>query len=278
MARPRRVTPADEDLEIDLLIEAVRRRFGYDFAQYARASLKRRLRAFAQAQDAPSVSHLIPLLLHRAGFIDRFVNGVSVVVTEPFREPGALAVVREQVFPLLKAHGHAKLWIAGCASGEEVYSIAILLEEAGLLDDVQLYATDINTEALGAARQGIYSLELLRKAQANYAAAGGKKNLSDYYVAHYGSGKFVERLAQRAVFSQHNLATDSAFGEMQLIACRNVMIYFARALQERVVQLFRSSLSSGGCLALGAKESLRFIDAGHAFEALDARTRLYRAL
>lgn len=274
------ISPPDdyEDLEIDLVLEAVRRRYGYDFRQYARASLKRRLRAFAQAESMSSLANMIPPLLYQEGFIDRFINGISVVISEPFREPQLLASLRLQAFPLLAQMSHAKLWIAGCASGEEVYSVAILLEEAGLLDRVRIYATDINSEALATARQGIYRLETLGKAETNYLLAGGKKKLSDYYVTHYGSGKFAERLVHRAVFSQHNLATDAAFGEMHLVLCRNVLIYFARDLQDRAVQLFHSSLIAGGFLALGAKESLRFLDAGRQFESMDAEVRLYRAL
>lgn len=273
------MNPQDlEDIEIDLLLEALDRRYGYDFRRYARASLRRRLLGFVERERLQSIAQLIPAALREVGFLDRLVNGISVAVTEPFREPACLAAVRQHVFPWLRAHAYSKVWHAGCSSGEEVYSLAVLLDEADLLDRVQIYGTDINTDALARAREAIYPLEAVRRAEDNYRRAGGTRQLSDYYVAQYGRAKLSQRLQRNMVFSQHNLATDSAFGEMQFILCRNVLIYFNRALQERVLKLFAASLARRGFLALGAKESLGPPDAAHPFETTDAPARLFRAL
>ena len=178
------MNPQDlEDLEIDLLLEALDRRYGYDFRRYARASLRRRLQAFVERNRLRSIADLVPAALRQEGFLDRLVNGISVAVTEPFREPVCLAAVRQHVFPWLRSHAYSKVWHAGCSSGEEVYSLAILLEEAGLLDRVQIYGTDINTDALSRAREAIYPLEAVRRAEENYRRAGGERRLSHYYVA-----------------------------------------------------------------------------------------------
>jgi chemotaxis protein methyltransferase CheR len=267
-----------EDLEIDLLLEALDRRYGYDFRRYARASLRRRLLYFVERNRLRSIADLVPAALREEGFLDRLVNGISVGVTEPFREPACLAAVREHVFPWLQSHAYSKVWHAGCSSGEEVYSLAILLEEAGMLDRVQIYGTDINTDALARAREAIYPLEALRRAEENYARAGGARRLSDYYVAQYGRAKMSHRLQRNMVFSQHNLATDAAFGEIQFILCRNVLIYFNRELQQRVLRLFAGSLARRGFLALGAKESPSPLDAAPRFEPVDAAARVFRAL
>ena len=267
-----------EELEIDLLLEALDQRYGYDFRHYARASLRRRLLALCDRERVKHVSDLISLVLHRKGFLDQLVNGISVTVTEPFREPQTLKALREHVFGWLQSHAFAKIWHAGCATGEEVYSLAILLAEAGMLDRVQIYATDINTEALAVARAGIYPLEAVRNAEENYRRAGGTAKLSDYYTAQYGRAKFASRLSERVVFSQHNLVTDAAFGEMQLILCRNVLIYFKRELQVRVLQLFAASLARRGFLALGLKEGLGSLGSGGPFETIDNDARLFRKL
>lgn len=273
------MNPEDlEDLEMDLLLEALDRRYGYDFRRYARASLRRRLLHFIQAQKLDSIGALIPLALRDPVFLERLVNGISVPVTEPFRDPRGLAAVREHVFPWLQSHPYSKLWVAGCASGEEVYSLAILLEEAGLLSRVQIYATDINTAMLNRAREAIYSLEAMQRAEENYRRAGGCRRLADYYVAQYGRAKLATRLQQNVVFSQHNLATDSVFGEMQFILCRNVLIYFTRDLQERVLKLFMASVVRRSFLALGEKESLELLNAARYFEVIDHDVRLFRAL
>jgi chemotaxis protein methyltransferase CheR len=264
-----------EALEIELLLEALDRRHGYDFRRYARASLRRRILGFMDRSGLRSVSELIPPVLRDPAFLDRLVNGISVAVTEPFREPVSLAAIREHVFPWLQSHAFAKIWHAGCSSGEEVYSLAILLDEARLLERVQIYATDINTDALARAREGIYPLEALRQAEDNYRRAGGQGRLAEHYVAQYGRAKLAARLQRAIVFSQHNLATDAAFGKMQLVVCRNVLIYFNRELQGRVLRLFTDTLVHRGFLALGARESP---GADDPYAPVDRDARLYRAL
>lgn len=270
--------PELEDLEVDLLLDAMDRRYGYDFRRYSRNSLQRRLLAFAQHCGLDNLAQLIPPVLHEPGFIDRLVNSISVPVTEPFRDPEGLAAIVRDVFPWLRSHAYCKLWVAGCASGEEVLSLAILLDEAGLLGRVQLYATDINTAMLAKAREAIYAVSALQHAEQNYVKAGGRRKLSDYYVAQYGYAKALGHLQAHTVFAQHNLATDAAFGEMQCIVCRNVLIYFNRDLQSRVLNLFLSSLASRGFLALGARETLGGTDAEQYFETVDVDARLFRAL
>jgi chemotaxis protein methyltransferase CheR len=267
-----------EDIEIELLLTAAQRRYGYDFQRYARASLRRRLRAFAESNGASSLIDLLPRLLRDESFIEKLVSSISVSVTELFRDPAGFSALRNKVFPWLRTHPHIKVWHAGCATGEEVVSLAILLEEAALLPRTQLYATDLSARALASARDGVYDEETLKSAEAGYRAAGGSGQLSRHYVAQYGRGKLGSRLLERIVFSQHNLATDAAFGKMQLICCRNVMIYFDRHLQERVVTLLHDSLSHRGFLLLGPKESLSMLNAGRYFECVDDNVRLYRAL
>lgn len=265
-----------EEIEVDLLLHALRERYGYDFRQYARASLLRRLKALAVSCGKANIAELIPKLLRDPGFLDRMVNGISVSVTEPFRDPQTLQAILEFAVPWLKSHAFLKIWVAGCATGEEVYSLAILLEEAGLRERTQIYATDINTEAIGKAAAGVFSLETMQRAEENYQRAGGQYQLSNYYVAQYRRAKMAGRLFEKVVLSQHNLATDSSFGTMQLILCRNVLIYFNRELQERAVSLFAESLTHRGFLALGSKETLSPLPSGARFEEVDRASRLYR--
>ena len=279
MARAGAVIDPDLDpLETDLVLDAVNRRYGFDFRGYSRASLERRIRSVCDRHGMRHIAELIPRLLHEPSFVDQFVNGISVNVTEPFRDPGVFAAMREELFPVLQTYPYFKIWHAGCASGEEVYSLAILLHEAGLLERAQIYATDINTEALTRARDGIYPLESLRKAEKGYRQAGGQAELSDYYTAQYGAARFAPMLRKQLVCSQHNLVTDAPFGEMVLVICRNVLIYFERELQNRVVELFRASLGHRGYLMLGSKESLTYMPVGAEFELLDREARIYRAL
>lgn len=265
-------------IEVDLVVQALHQRYGLDFRQYSRASLERRLVGLVEKLQLRHVTDLIPRLVHEPGFADRMVNGIAVNVTEPFRDPECFAAIREHVFPVLRTYPYFKIWHAGCASGEEVYSMAILLQEAGLLDRAQIYATDINTDALARARDGIYPADSIVRGERNYLAAGGTRRLADYTIQQYGSARFDAALRENMIFSQHNIVSDEVFGEMVLIMCRNVMIYFERELQHRVVDLFGRSLTHRGFLALGAKESLMHMASGSAFECLDRNARLYRAV
>lgn len=273
--------PAEPEIiehEVDLVLEAAMRRYGIDFRGYCRASLERRLANLAGALGLAHISGLIPPLLHQPEFLDRFINGISVCVTEPFRDADVFDALRQLIFPKLRTYAFAKIWHAGCASGEEVYSLAVLLREAGLLDRVRLYATDINTQALATAHEGIYPLKTLEAAEAGYRAAGGSGRLADHYVSQYDKGRFDSELRKAVVFSQHNLVTDAPFGEMELIICRNVLIYFNRSLQDQTLALFRRSLSHRGHLLLGSKENLTLLPTGVQFETVDSHARLYRAL
>ncbi|WP_426447962.1 CheR family methyltransferase [Paenibacillus sp. S-38] len=265
-----------EKIEIDLLLEAIYRRYGYDFRGYARSSLIRRLHHIRQKAGAPHMADLIPRVLRDETFLRRFLLDMSVTVTEMFRDPEFFYELRTKVIPVLKTYPFVKIWHAGCATGEEVYSMAILLQEEGFYDRVQIYGTDMNAESLVTAQEGIYPQENIRKFTANYLKSGGRASFSDYYHAKYGMAKMNESLKKNIVFTQHNLVTDEAFGQMHLILCRNVLIYFDRNLQDKVLGLFGRSLGHRGFLCLGSKESLDFADNGDQFEALVPKWRIFR--
>ena len=265
-----------EAVEIDLLLEAIYRRYGYDFRSYARASIDRRTRQFLSGAGCASVSEMIPKVLHDEEFFSKLARYFSISVTEMFRDPFVYRAVREKVVPLLRTWPHFKVWHAGCATGEEVYSLAIVLKEEGVYDRATIYATDFNDEALDRAREGVYEMGKLRDATRNYQQAGGKASFSGYYHARYDAAVMDGALKEHIVFSTHNLASDAAFGEMHLVFCRNVLIYFNRELQDRALGLFTESLVHGGFLCLGTKEDLRFTDAAGSYEAVDEKARFYR--
>ncbi|MBI5556593.1 MAG: protein-glutamate O-methyltransferase CheR [Deltaproteobacteria bacterium] len=265
-----------EHIEIDLLLEAIYRRYGYDFRSYARASIERRIRQFLSGSGCASVSEMIPKVLHDEEFFTRLARYFSISVTEMFRDPLVYRAVREKVVPLLRTWPHVKIWHAGCATGEEVYSLAIVLKEEGLYERATIYATDFSDVALERAREGIYETAKLREATRNYQQAGGKASFSEYYHARYEAAAMDGSLKERVVFSSHNLASDSVFGEMHLVFCRNVFIYFKRDLQHRALGLFTESLVHGGFLCLGAKEDLRFTDFRDRYEIVDDKARIYK--
>jgi len=265
-----------EDLEIDLLLEAIHQRYGYDFRSYAHASIARRVRQFLSSSGCGCVSALIPRLLHDEEFFSRLAQQFSIPVTEMFRDPFVYRAIRERVLPLLRTYPFFKVWHAGCSTGEEVYSLAILLKEEGLYDRATIYATDFNDNALRQARQGIYSMEKIKEATANYQQMPGRASFSGYYHARYDAAAMNGALKERITFANHNLATDSAFGEMHLVLCRNVLIYFNRELQNRALGLFTESLVHGGYLCLGAKEDLQFTAVAEAYEVVDGRAKVYR--
>jgi chemotaxis protein methyltransferase CheR len=272
-----RMKPAQiERIEIDLLMEAIWRRFGYDFRSYAEASIERRIRLFMATSGCSSISEMIPKLLRDPGFFSCLVRQLSVSVTEWFRDPFVYRAVREKVVPLLRTWPHIKIWHAGCASGEEVYSLAIALLEEGLYERATIYATDINTEVLEQARHGIYDIGKLKEATLRHQQSGGCKSFADYYHASYDAAAMNPRLKERIVFATHNLATDNVFGEMHLVFCRNVLIYFKRTLQDRVLGLFTESLVPGGFLCLGTKEDIEFTAARDAFEEVDRNARIFK--
>jgi chemotaxis protein methyltransferase CheR len=265
-------------LEIDLLLTGMAERYGYDFRNYARASLTRRVRKALQRENLPSVSSLQSRLLHDQEAAMRFVASMSVHTTAMFRDPEVYRALREQVIPMLRTYPFVRIWHAGCSSGEEVYSLAIMLEEAGLYDRCRVYATDMSDVIVERARKGVFSLRDMREHTRAYHSAGGKQDFSAYYVTDHQSAVFRKSLSRHVIFSQHNLVCDSAFNEFHLIMCRNVLLYFDQTLRERAYQLFKSSLSTFGWLVLGKQESLRF--SGHAagFRELQDGLRVYRRL
>jgi chemotaxis protein methyltransferase CheR len=272
--------PADEleTLEIASLLEAVYIRFGYDFRDYAMASLRRRIWAVVEGEGVSTISGLQEKVLHDPGCLERFLLAVSVNVTSMFRDPGFFRLLRRRVVPLLRTYPFFRIWHAGCSTGEEVYSMAVLLDEEGLYDRCRIYATDFNEVVLRQAREGIFSLRSASEYEANYRDAGGTRKLSDYYTAAYGSAIFSARLKENLIFSQHNLAMEGSFNEFNLILCRNVMIYFNRRLQQRVHDLLYDSLSVFGILGLGSKESLQFTSHERDYETLEPGWKLYRRI
>jgi len=265
-----------ESIEIDLLLEAIFKRYGYDFRHYARASIDRRVRQFLAKSGCGAISDMIPRLLRDESFFSLMVRDFSITVTEMFRDPYVYASIRENVVPLLKTYPFIKAWHAGCATGEEAYSLAIVLEEEGLYDKATIFATDFNDEALEKAKQGIYAIDKVKQITQNYRAAGGRGSFSEYYQARYGAAAVNGSLRKNITFANHNLVVDEVFGEMHLILCRNVLIYFDRDLQGRVFGLFNESLVRGGFLCLGTKETPDFSAAKDHFEAVDKRAKIYR--
>jgi chemotaxis protein methyltransferase CheR len=265
-----------EEIEVALLLEAIYRRYGFDFREYAPASLRRRLWRRVHAEGLETISALQARILHDAACMERLLLDLSINVTTMFRDPSFYAAFREKVVPLLRTYPFTRIWIAGCSTGEEVYSLAIVLDEEGLLERTRLYATDVNEAVLGQARLGVFPLEKMQEYTQNYVQAGGTRAFSEYYLANYDGAVFDRRLVENAVFAQHNLVSDHAFNEFHAIVCRNVMIYFDRSLQERVFRLFYESLARFGVLALGHKETVRFSAHAERFEELDAQERLWK--
>lgn len=270
------VTAPVEDIEIELLLEAIYRRYHYDFRHYARASIKRRLIQARTALDFESISAMQERLLHDPAMLPRLLNYLTVQVSEMFRDPSYFRALREKVIPHLRTYPSLKVWVAGCSHGEELYSLAILFREEGLDSRTIFYATDINPQALKAAEAGVYPLGDIRKFTENHQKSGARTSLSDYYTADYGRAIFDKSLRAQVVFSDHSLVTDAVFAEVHLISCRNVLIYFDRALQDRAIGLFRDSLARKGFLGLGSKESLRFSSYGDAFADFAREEKIYQ--
>jgi chemotaxis protein methyltransferase CheR len=267
---------ATEEIELRLLLEAIYQKYHCDFRDYSPASLKRRLIQACDHFSCKSISQLQHLVLHDPRVIGNLLPYLTVQVSEMFRDPSYFQALRTKVLPHLKTYPSLKVWIAGCSAGEELYSMAILFREEGLESRTIFYATDINTEALAKAEAGVYSLDRIAQFTENHRRAGGKSSLSDYYTAGYGRAVFDKTLRQRVVFSDHSLASDAVFGEMQLVSCRNVLIYFNRTLQDRAIGLFECSLVRRGFLGIGSKESLRFSTHANAFIEFDRDERIYQ--
>jgi len=275
LARPEQ-TQSVEEIELSLLLEGIYRQYGFDFRNYASASLRRRVWNFMRNENVATISLLQDRILHDRTWLERFLYGLSVNVSAMFRDPHFYRVFRNDVVPLLKTYPFVRIWLAGVSMGEEVYSLAILLQEEGIYERCRIYATDINDAVLKKAKDGIYPIELMQTYTTNYIKAGGTRSFSDYYTAAYDRAILKSSLRGNVVFAQHNLATDASFNEFHVILCRNVMIYFNLRLQAHVHQLLHDSLVMFGVLGLGAKETLKFTPHEHAYEEIEAAARLYR--
>ncbi len=264
------------NIELKLLVDAIFLKYGYDFRNYGHAHLKRRILHRQAIESIGSITDMTRMVIYDQDFFDRLLLDMSINVTEMFRDPSFYTALREHVIPKLKTYPFLKIWHAGCASGEEVYSMAILLKEEGMYDKVQLYATDFNQVILKKAREGIYPVSLIKDYTNNYQKAGGKNSFSDYYSASYDSVLIKADLKKNIVFADHNLVLDGVFGEMNMIICRNVLIYFNSQLQEHVIKLFLDSLVHGGFLGLGSKESLRFSKYSRHFKEVVKNEKIYQ--
>jgi chemotaxis protein methyltransferase CheR len=267
-----------EAIEIDLLLDAIYRRWGYDFRSYARASIERQVRLFLSSSGCKTISEMIGKVLQDESFFSSLLSKFSIPFTELFRDPFVYQVIRSEVIPMLRTWPHVKIWHAGCATGEEVYSLAIVLKEEGIYDRSTIYATDFNDPALAQARDGIYKIDRLQEATRNYQQAGGKASFSEYYHARYEAAVMDTSLKERITFANHNLAYDNVFGETHLIFCRNVLIYFNRELQNRALRLFTESLVNGGFLCLGTKEDLHFTEVNEEYEAVNEKAKIYKRI
>lgn len=264
------------DIELKLLLEGIFLKYKADFRHYTHASVRRRITLALTKLHCPTVSQLQEKVLSSATIFDQLLQILTVPTSEMFRDPSYYRALREEVIPILMTYPSVKLWIAGCSTGEELYSMAIMLKEEGLLERTIIYATDINPTSLAKAQAGIFPLDQIKHYTASYQKAGGKCAFSDYYQAAYGLAIFDQSLRNNVVFADHSLATDSVFAEVQLISCRNVLIYFDRELQNRAFQLFRDSLCHLGYLGLGSKETLQFSTVTDAFEEAFPRDKIYR--
>ena len=269
-------TPSDFDIELRMLVEAVYLKYNYDFRDYTGASQKRRVLVAMREMGCTTVSELQSRVLHDPNGFAQLLQYLTIPVTEMFRDPDYFRAVREQVAPFLKTYPSLKIWVAGCSTGEEVYSLAILLKEEGLLERSIIYATDINPKSLETARRGVYPIDRMRLYTENYQKSGGKAAFSDYYTAAYGGALFERSLIENVTFADHSLSTDTVFSETHFVSCRNVLIYFNRTLQDRVFGLFHESLCHRGFLGLGSKESIDFSSYAARFEPLARRERVYR--
>ncbi len=266
------------DAELTSLLDAIYHAYHYDFRSYSEASLLRRLRNALLYFKVPSLSRLQDKLLHEPAMFTELLRFLTVQVSDMFRDPVYFKALRETIVPYLRTYPSLKIWVAGCATGEEAYSLAIMLEEEGMLDCSMIYATDINPEALRVAQDGVFETDRLVRFSENYRLSGGKRSLSDYYAAAYGGAVMDRRLKKAIVFSDHSLATDHAFAEAQLVSCRNVLIYFERDLQERALTVLTASLCRKGFLGLGSKETLRFTTLAPRFKECDPEARIYQLL
>ena len=264
------------DIEVQLFLEGIYLRYGYDFRNYSRAHIKRRVTNRLGLAGLDNLSELQHLVLTDETYFKSILKDFSINVTEMFRDPEFFEFLRNDVIPVLKSYPKINIWHAGCSTGEEVYSMAILLKEEGLYDRCQIYATDFNVDVLNEAKEGIYPLEVIKDYTSNFIRAGGKESFSEYYIAKYDSIILNQSLKSNIIFAEHNLVTDQVFNQMHLIICRNVLIYFNNELQTKVFELFSNSLRPRGFMCLGTKESIKGNDISNAFETYESNLKVYR--
>jgi chemotaxis methyl-accepting protein methylase len=265
-----------EEIEIKLLLEGLYQLYGYDFRSYVRGSIGRRILNRMKAERLPTITALLEKVLHEPGVLERLLNDFSIRMTEMYRDPSFFAAFRKEVVPLLRELPEIRIWHAGCATGEEVYSMAILMQEEGLWEKTKIYATDMNEQALIAAQNGAFPLKKMQQYTKNYLKAGGKMAFSEYYTTDHQFAYFSPSLNENLIFAQHNLVSDSSFNEFQVILCRNVMIYFDNTLQQQVHGLFFDSLADGGFIGLGSKESILGMPKGMKYVEFNPCEKIYR--
>ncbi|HEY0139446.1 MAG TPA: protein-glutamate O-methyltransferase CheR [Thermoanaerobaculia bacterium] len=265
-----------ESIEVQLLTEGIYRHYGFDFRDYSLPSLRRRIWKRVYAEGLHTISGLIEKVLHDPQSMERLLLDLSINTTAMFRDPTFYLQFRKKVVPMLRTYPFVRIWHAGCSTGEEVYSMAILLQEEGLYDRCRIYATDINEAVLQKAKSGIFPISTMQENTSNYIAGGGTGTFSDYYTARYDYAIFRPSLRENVVFAQHNLVTDASFNHFNVIFCRNVLIYFNNDLQDRVQQLFLQSMEMFGILGLGKKESIRYTTVQDNYDDIDTDEKLYR--
>jgi len=265
-----------EEIEMKLLTEAIFQNYGYDYREYSKASLLRRLRAYIIKKNKKNISDLIPIILYNSNEFQELISNISVTVTEMYRNPFVFKMIREKIIPYLKTFPSVKIWVAGCATGEEVYSLAIMLKEEGIYDKATIYATDINKKSLIKAKDAVYSLENTKQNTKNYQKSGGKNSFSNYYTTKYNQVLLDNTLKENIVFLEHNLATDWSINQMHFIICRNVLIYFDKKLQNRVFSMFEESLFRGGFLCLGTKETIMFSSVEDKFNTIGETEKIFQ--
>ncbi|MCM3570511.1 protein-glutamate O-methyltransferase CheR [Neobacillus mesonae] len=265
-----------EKIEISLLLEGLYQKYGYDFRGYVRTSLSRRIIHRMKAEGLPTITALLEKILHDEAYLGRLLNDLSIRMTEMYRDPSFFAAFRHDVVPLLRRLPEIRIWHAGCATGEEAYSMAILMQEEGLAEKTKIYATDMNAKALRAAQKGAFPLKKMQQYTKNYLKAGGKNSFSEYYTTDHQFAYFYPIMKDNLTFAQHNLVTDSSFNEFHVILCRNVMIYFNNDLQQKVHHLIYNSLADGGFVGLGSKESILFMPQGMDYEEFNVNEKIYR--
>ena len=263
-------------LKFSLLLDTVYQKYGYDFSQYSQTHIMRRVMNRMNLSGLKDISQMQSMVLNDETFASRLLQDLSITVTEMFRDPGFYMSLRKNVVPILKTYPFIKVWHAGCATGEEVYSLAIILQEEGLYDRTTIYATDFNQQALNKAKEGIFPDKVMKEYSTNYRLSGGKESFSNYYTSSYDNVIMKQSLKKNIVWANHNLVTDSVFAEVHLILCRNVLIYFEMVLQNKVHQLFYDSLLNGGILCLGSKETLNFMSLHQEYIELDKKHRIYK--